>query len=81
MSERQVRYFPVSWDQLHRDAKALAACRSDLGPYDRVHFVEGDITGLAVDAIVNAIRAQADEDGGLHFDAVRRILVNATRSA
>ena len=33
MSERQVRYIPVSWDQLHRDAKALAWRLAEGGPF------------------------------------------------
>lgn len=33
MTERPVRYFPVSWDQLHRDAKALAWRLAEAGPY------------------------------------------------
>jgi xanthine phosphoribosyltransferase len=33
LSERPVRYFPVSWDQLHRDAKALAWRLADSGPF------------------------------------------------
>lgn len=36
MSERTSRYFPVSWEQLHRDAKALAWRLSDLGPFSRI---------------------------------------------
>ncbi|MDX6750244.1 xanthine phosphoribosyltransferase [Geminicoccaceae bacterium 1502E] len=33
MSEPAVRYFPVSWDQLHRDAKALAWRLAEIGPF------------------------------------------------
>lgn len=33
LSEKPRRYFPVSWDQLHRDAKALAWRLADRGPY------------------------------------------------
>jgi xanthine phosphoribosyltransferase len=33
VSERPLRYFPVSWDQLHRDAKALAWRLAANGPY------------------------------------------------
>jgi len=39
MAETDDRYrksFPVSWDQLHRDAKALAWRLADLGPWDSV---------------------------------------------
>ncbi|MCX7630404.1 MAG: xanthine phosphoribosyltransferase [Geminicoccaceae bacterium] len=36
MGERTTRYFPVSWEQLHRDAKALAWRLSDLGPFERI---------------------------------------------
>ncbi|MCS6778111.1 MAG: xanthine phosphoribosyltransferase [Geminicoccaceae bacterium] len=36
MTERTVRYFPVSWEQLHRDAKALAWRLADLGPFERI---------------------------------------------
>ena len=31
-----VKQFPVSWEQLHRDAKALAWRLADLGPWSRV---------------------------------------------
>ncbi len=34
--ERYRKNFPVSWDQLHRDAKALAWRLADLGPWDTV---------------------------------------------
>ena len=34
--DRYRRNFPVSWDRLHRDAKALAWKLSDLGPWDTV---------------------------------------------
>ncbi|SNB54421.1 xanthine phosphoribosyltransferase [Arboricoccus pini] len=33
MSDRPLRYFPVSWDQLHRDAKALAWRLAEKGPF------------------------------------------------
>jgi xanthine phosphoribosyltransferase len=33
VSARPARYFPVSWDQLHRDAKALAWRLADGAPY------------------------------------------------
>jgi len=36
LSERPVRYFPVSWDQLHRDAKALAWRLAAIGPFERI---------------------------------------------
>ncbi len=39
MAETDDRYrksFPVSWDQLHRDAKALAWRLADIGPWDCV---------------------------------------------
>jgi xanthine phosphoribosyltransferase len=36
MSDRAVRYFPVSWEQLHRDAKALAWRLAELGPFERI---------------------------------------------
>ncbi len=36
MSERAMRYFPVSWEQLHRDAKALAWRLAELGPFERI---------------------------------------------
>lgn len=39
MAETDDRYrksFPVSWDQLHRDAKALAWRLADLGPWESV---------------------------------------------
>ncbi len=33
MSAKPARYFPVSWDELHRDAKALAWRLAGLGPF------------------------------------------------
>jgi xanthine phosphoribosyltransferase len=36
LSERAIRYFPVSWDQLHRDAKALAWRLAELGPFNGI---------------------------------------------
>ena len=36
MSDRQTRYFPVSWDQLHRDAKALAWRLADRAPFEGI---------------------------------------------
>lgn len=33
MSERYVKYFPVSWEELHRDAKALAWRLAAAGPW------------------------------------------------
>lgn len=36
MSEGYNKAFPVSWDQLHRDAKALAWRLADLGPWRRI---------------------------------------------
>lgn len=36
MSEPAIRYFPVSWEQLHRDAKALAWRLAEAGPYSRI---------------------------------------------
>ena len=36
MTASSVKQFPVSWEQLHRDAKALAWRLADLGPWSRV---------------------------------------------
>ena len=36
MSEQPLHYYPVSWDQLHRDAKALAWRLADGGPYQGI---------------------------------------------
>lgn len=36
MSEAYVKGFPVSWDQLHRDARALAWRLAEMGPWKRV---------------------------------------------
>ena len=36
MSERYAKYFPVSWNELHRDAKALAWRLAERGPYARI---------------------------------------------
>ena len=37
----QTRSFPVTWDDLHRDTRALAWRLADLGPFDAIvaqHF-------------------------------------------
>ena len=36
MSEPARHYYPVSWEQLHRDAKALAWRLAERGPYSRI---------------------------------------------
>ncbi len=36
MAEQFQKNFPVSWDQLHRDSKALAWRLMDIGPWDSV---------------------------------------------
>jgi len=36
VSRKPVRYFPVSWDELHRDAKALAWRLAALGPFEGI---------------------------------------------
>jgi xanthine phosphoribosyltransferase len=36
MSEPQQKAFPVSWDQFHRDARALAWRLSEAGPFDAI---------------------------------------------
>ncbi len=36
MSETSKRYYPVSWDQLHRDAKALAWRLAESGPFEGI---------------------------------------------
>ena len=36
MSETVRRYYPVSWEQLHRDAKALAWRLAESGPFTRI---------------------------------------------
>jgi xanthine phosphoribosyltransferase len=36
MSESARHYYPVSWEQLHRDAKALAWRLAERGPYERI---------------------------------------------
>ncbi len=36
MNERYGKAFPVSWDQLHRDAKALAWRLAEQGPWRRI---------------------------------------------
>jgi len=35
-SDRYKKTFPISWDQLHRDAKALAWRLSSLGPFESI---------------------------------------------
>lgn len=48
--ERYQRSFVVSWDQLHRDAKALAWRLSEAGPWDKVIAITRG--GLVPSAIV-----------------------------
>ncbi|HSA81112.1 MAG TPA: xanthine phosphoribosyltransferase [Geminicoccaceae bacterium] len=36
MSEAVKRYFPVSWDELHRDARALSWRLAELGPFEGI---------------------------------------------
>ncbi len=36
MAAKPARYFPVSWDELHRDAKALAWRLAGLGPFEGI---------------------------------------------
>ncbi len=36
MNDRYAKGFPVSWDQLHRDAKALAWRLAEKGPWKRI---------------------------------------------
>ncbi|MEM7251347.1 MAG: xanthine phosphoribosyltransferase [Pseudomonadota bacterium] len=36
MTDRYIKGFPVSWDQLHRDAKALAWRLAEAGPWRRI---------------------------------------------
>ena len=50
MSSSYQKGFPVSWDQLHRDAKALAWRLADRGPWGRIVAVTRG--GLVPAAIV-----------------------------
>ena len=50
MQERYQKGFPVSWEQLHRDAKALAWRLADQGPWAGVIAVTRG--GLVPTAIV-----------------------------
>ena len=50
MQDRYQKGFPVSWDQLHRDAKALAWRLAEKGPWTRVVAVTRG--GLVPSAIV-----------------------------
>ena len=36
MSTPSTKGFPVSWDQLHRDARALAWRLAEMGPWERI---------------------------------------------
>ena len=49
-SERYRKSFPVSWDQLHRDAKALAWRLADMGPWTSVVAITRG--GLVPSAII-----------------------------
>ena len=44
------RFFPVSWSDLHRDARALAWRLAELGPFDRIIAIARG--GLAPAAII-----------------------------
>jgi xanthine phosphoribosyltransferase len=44
------RYFPISWDELHRDARALAWRLMEIGPFDRIVAIARG--GLAPAAII-----------------------------
>ena len=48
--ERYQKSFPVSWDQLHRDAKALAWRLAEKGPWDSVVAITRG--GLVPSAII-----------------------------
>jgi xanthine phosphoribosyltransferase len=50
MADRYTKGFPVSWEQLHRDAKALAWRLADKGPWDGIVAVTRG--GLVPAAIV-----------------------------
>ena len=50
MADQYQRGFPVSWEQLHRDAKALAWRLAELGPWDCVVAITRG--GLVPTAIV-----------------------------
>ncbi|MBK20048.1 MAG: xanthine phosphoribosyltransferase [Rhodospirillaceae bacterium] len=49
-AERYQKSFPVSWDQLHRDAKALAWRLADMGPWESVVAITRG--GLVPSAII-----------------------------
>ena len=38
-SANYIRHYPISWDQLHRDSRALAWRLLDLGPFNRLVVV------------------------------------------
>ena len=52
MQERYQKGFPVSWDQLHRDAKALAWRLAELGPWTWKGVIAVTRGGLVPTAIV-----------------------------
>ena len=49
-AERYQKSFPVSWEQLHRDAKALAWRLADMGPWNSVVAITRG--GLVPSAII-----------------------------
>ena len=46
MTDRYTKAFPVSWDQLHRDSKALAWRLADKGPCARTGRTQRQWLGL-----------------------------------
>jgi xanthine phosphoribosyltransferase len=57
MDEKWQKSFPVSWDQFHRDARALAWRLSGAGPFDRVvGITRGGLVPAAVVARELGIR-------------------------
>ncbi len=52
MVEQLQKNFPVSWDQLHRDAKALAWRLTDMGPWSKIVAVtRGGLVPAAIIAL------------------------------
>src|ERR1700730_17878253 len=57
MTEPQPKAFPVSWDQFHRDARALAWRLSGVGPFEAIVCVtRGGLVPAAIVAGEREIR-------------------------
>ena len=72
MTDRSQKAFPVSWDQFHRDARALAWRLASSGPFTGlVAITRGGLVPAAIIARELDLRD--------HRDGVHRLLRSTTR--